>query len=87
MEAAYLPETLVMITMLHGITSKKKLTPSTLKMEAAGSSEMLVAIFEATRHHIQKDSNLFYPEDGGNVFLCNVSNAFPGYVVSQPRLQ
>jgi hypothetical protein len=61
MEAAYLPETLVMITMLHTVMFKNTVTPSTLKMGVTCSSEMLVTIFGATWHHIQKDSNLFYP--------------------------
>jgi hypothetical protein len=87
MEAADLPEMLVMNTMLHTVTFRKRVTPSTLKMEATCFSEMLVTIFGAIRHHIQKDNNLFYHEDGGNVFLCNISNDFPGYVVSHHRLQ
>jgi hypothetical protein len=54
-------------TRLHGITYC-----STLKMEAAGSSETFIIIYQTTRHHI-----FFYPEHGSCGFLRNASHILP----------
>jgi hypothetical protein len=52
----------------------RKIQTSTLKMKAAGSSETLLPIYQATLRHVAEDHNLAV--SGRNLILNNITRSF-----------